>query len=58
MELPIDEEYDEKVVGIPESFKSCSTDFFSGIVYHGTQTSGHDPTCNTGTGGKVCGEES
>lgn len=58
MELPIDEEYDEKVVGIPKAFKVGSTDFFSGKEYYGGETSGHDPTRDTGTCGKVCAKES
>ena len=58
VQLPIDEEYDEKVVRIPESLKSSSTDFLSSKEYDDGETSGHDPTCNTGTRGQVYGKES
>ena len=58
MELPVDEEYEEKVMGIPESFKVCSADFLSGKEYDETETSSHDPTSNARTGGKVYGNPS
>jgi hypothetical protein len=58
MQLPIDEEYDEKVVGIPESFEIGSTDFLSGEEYYDSERNGHDPTGNTGTRSEVCAKES
>jgi hypothetical protein len=56
--LHIDEEYDEKVMGIPESFKSGLTNFLSGKEDHDSKTSGHDPACNTGTRGEIYVKES
>ena len=57
MELPIDEEYDEKVMGIPESFVIGCANLLSAKEYHDSKTSGHDPTSDTGTRGEIDAKE-
>jgi len=52
VELPFEEEYDEKVVRLPETSKCRSTDFLSGKEYHDGERNGHDPTSITGTRGE------
>jgi hypothetical protein len=55
--LPVDEQNNEKVMRIPESLKMDFTNFISGKKYNGSKTSGHDPTCDTGTCGEVEAKE-
>lgn len=55
--MPIDEEYNEKVVRIPESLIGGFTYFLSAKEYHDTKTSGHDPTGNTGARGEIYAKE-
>jgi len=57
VELPADEEGDEEVVGVPESFEFGATTFLHGEVDHGEETGVHDPSCGSWAGGKVCSEE-
>jgi len=58
VELPTDEEDNEKVVGIPEPLESRLTDLFPSKENHDTESSCHDPTRDTRAGGEVGTKES
>jgi hypothetical protein len=53
MELPADEEDDEKVMSIPEVLKVGTFPFLHGEVDHDGKGDGHNPPGSTGPGGKV-----
>jgi hypothetical protein len=53
MELPADEEDDEKVMSIPEVLEVGMSPFFRGKVDHNAKTDGHNPPGSAGSGGKV-----
>lgn len=57
VKLPVDEEYDEQMMGVPEPLKVRTTPFFRGIEYQDEQTCDHDPSGDAGTCGKVDGKE-
>ena len=57
VELPVDEEHDEEVVGVPEPLKVGAATLLDGKPNHDTERSSHDPAGNTGAGDEVCGEE-
>ena len=53
MKLPIDEENDEQMVGVPEAFKLGSTPLLDRKPDHNTETEPHDPSGDTGARCKV-----
>lgn len=53
MELPVDEEDNEKVVRVPKSLEMSATAFLHGEESHDTQTGCHDPPSNTRTSGEI-----
>lgn len=57
MELPVDEEDDEEVVGVPEPLKVGPAAFLERKPDHHAERDGHDPARRTGTGEEVCTEE-
>jgi hypothetical protein len=50
MQLPVDEEDNEEMVGVPESLKVLSSLFLSGSPSHSTESNPHDPTSDSGSG--------
>lgn len=58
MELPIDEEDDEQMVGVPESLKMGTTTFLNGEENHCSQCCSHDPTSDSRSRGEVGSKES
>lgn len=58
VQLPVDKEDDEEVVGVPEPFKVCTTLGLSGCPSHGTETSPHNPTSDGRTSLNTSKEES
>lgn len=57
MELPVDEEHNEKVVRIPEAFKVCTAALLHRVPDHNTQCKVHDPARRTGPSREVRREE-
>ena len=60
MQLPAKEKDNEKVVGVPELFKSTigpSSALLNGKPDHDDERGGHDPAGDTGSGGKVENKE-
>ena len=57
VELPVDEEDDEKVVGVPELLKVGTAALLHGVPDHDTECGSHDPTSDTRAGRKVGLEE-
>ena len=53
MELPVDEEDNEQVVGVPEPLKVGATTLLNGEPDHDTQCSSHDPASCTRTSDEV-----
>lgn len=53
MKLPVDEEHDEKMVGVPELFKVGTTALFHRVPDHNSERSGHDPPGDEGAGNEV-----
>ena len=58
MKLPIDEEHDEEVVRVPETFEVCPANFLPGEPDHDRQSDGHDPTCDARTSREIGQKES
>jgi len=54
MELPVDEEHDEEVVGVPEPLKVSAPSLLHGEPHHDTECCGHDPSRQTWAGDEVC----
>ena len=57
MELPVDEEHNEEVVGVPEPLKVRTAAFLHCEPHHDTQSDDHDPSSRTRTGDKIGSEE-
>lgn len=57
MKLPVDEEDDEEVMRVPESFEMGATTFLHGKENHDTQTENHDPPSNARACSEVGKEE-
>lgn len=53
MELPVDEEDDEQVMGIPEPLKVNLALLLACKVSHDSEYDCHNPSCGTRAGGKV-----
>ena len=58
VELPVDEEDDEEMMGVPELFEICATFFLNGVPDHDTEGKVHDPTSETWTGCEIGDDES
>lgn len=57
MELPVDEEDNEEVVGVPEHLEAGAAALLHRVPDHHKEGGGHDPTRDTGARRKVRGEE-
>jgi len=57
MQLPADEQRDEKVMGIPKPLKVCVTSLFRSEPDHGCKAQGHDPTSGSWPSKEVGREE-
>ena len=58
MELPVDEEDDEKVVGVPERLEAGTAALLHRVPDHDSESDSHDPTRRAGPSGKVSDKES
>jgi len=57
MELPVDEEDDEQVMGIPEPLKVNPALLLACKVSHNSKYDCHYPSCSTRAGGKIYRKE-
>ena len=57
VQLPVDEEDNKEVVGVPELLEVSTTAFLHGEPHHDAECDGHDPACGTRSGDEVGGDE-
>lgn len=57
MKLPTDEEDDEQMMRVPETFEMGTAAFLDREEHHGSERCGHDPACRPGASDELREEE-